>query len=161
MPMQRTDRKRARRSELGRPVSPRAANVQRRAQAPPRASASPMAPSPPREVHPSILALTAGFYATMLLLMWLIFAWSGQGVFVMLVATLVVGAFATLPAIVKLLASRRSGRKPATLHDYATGGMDTHTGPLSGRAALVQIVVVPALLTLCLVGMWIALALAR
>jgi hypothetical protein len=39
--------------------------------------------------------------------------------------------------------------------------MDTLTGPLNARAALVQIMVVPALLTLCLVGIAIALALAR
>ena len=39
--------------------------------------------------------------------------------------------------------------------------MDTLTGPLSGRAALVQIIVVPALLMLCLVGIAVALALAR
>ena len=39
--------------------------------------------------------------------------------------------------------------------------MDTLTGPLEVRAALVQIIVVPTLLTLCLVGIAIAVALAR
>jgi type IV secretory pathway VirB2 component (pilin) len=116
----------------------------------------------PREVRPGVLGLALGLgsYAVMVALMWVSFARSGEGAFVMLVATFVFASFIAVPLIILRLA-RRESAKPAPLRAYLGRTMDTLTGPLESRAALVQIIVVPALLTLCLVGIDIALALAR
>jgi hypothetical protein len=115
-----------------------------------------------REVRPGVLGLALGLgsYAAMVALMWLTFARSGEGEFVMLIATLIFASFITVPLIVLHLARRESGDEAAPLREYLGRTMDTLTGPLGSRAALVQIIVVPALLTLCLVGIAIALALA-
>jgi type IV secretory pathway VirB2 component (pilin) len=117
----------------------------------------------PREVRPGVLGLALGLgsYVAMVALMWVSFARSGEGAFVMLVATFVFASFIAVPLIILRLARRESAAKPAPLRAYLGRTMDTLTGPLESRAALVQIIVVPALLTLCLVGIDIALALAR
>jgi type IV secretory pathway VirB2 component (pilin) len=73
---------------------------------------------------------------------------------------LVFAAFAVVPLIILRLANRDAGAEPVSFREYLERGMDTLTGPLSGRAALVQIIVVPALLTLCLVGIAIAMGFA-
>jgi type IV secretory pathway VirB2 component (pilin) len=116
-----------------------------------------------REVRPGVLGLALGLgsYAAMVALMWLTFARSGEGAFVMLIATLIFATFLVVPLIVLRLARRESTAAPAPLRDYLGRTMETLTGPLGSRAALVQIIVVPALLTLCLVGIDVALALAR
>jgi hypothetical protein len=117
----------------------------------------------PREVRPGVLGLALGLgsYAAMVALMWLTFARSGEGAFVMLVATLVFASFIVVPLIILQLARRESAAAPAPLREYLGRRMDTLTGPLESRAALVQIIVVPALLTLCLIGIDVALMLAR
>jgi type IV secretory pathway VirB2 component (pilin) len=128
-----------------------------------RSTAAPTRPSRsrPREVHSGALALLLGFYGAMVALMWLTFARTGEGAFVMLVVTLVFAAFAVVPLVILRLGRRDAAAKPVSFRKYLERSMDTLTGPLTGRAALVQIIVVPALLTLCLVGIAVALALAR
>jgi hypothetical protein len=129
-----------------------------------RSAAAPPATSRrPRAVRPEVLvlALALGSYAAMVALMWLDFARTRQGDFVMLIVTLVFATFIIVPLILLRLARRESAGAPAPLRDYLERTTDTLTGPLESRAALVQIMVVPALLMLCLVGISIALALAR
>ena len=79
----------------------------------------------------------------------------------MLVVTLVFATFAVVPLIIFRLARRDTTIKPVSFRQYLKRSMDTLTGRLEGRAALVQIILVPALLTLCLVGIAVAVALAR
>ena len=130
-----------------------------------RAAAAPMPASRlrPRGVRGGVLvlALALGSYAAMVALMWLTFARTGEGLFVMLIVTLVFAAFVALPLTLLRLARRESAAEPASPREYLERSTDTLTGPLNGRAALVQIIVVPALLTLCFAGIAIALALAR
>jgi type IV secretory pathway VirB2 component (pilin) len=130
-----------------------------------RSAAAPPATSRrrPRAVRPEVLvlALALGSYAAMVALMWLDFARTRQGDFVMLIVTLVFATFIIVPLILLRLARRESAGAPAPLREYLERTTDTLTGPLGSRAALVQIMVVPALLMLCLVGISIALALAR
>jgi type IV secretory pathway VirB2 component (pilin) len=116
-----------------------------------------------REVRPAVLGLALGLgsYAAMVALMWLTFARSGEGELVMLIATLIFASFIVVPLIVLHLARRESAEEAAPLREYLERTIDTLTGPLEGRAALVQIIVVPALLTFCLVGIDVALTLAR
>jgi hypothetical protein len=108
-----------------------------------------------------VLTLALGSYAAMVTLMWLTFARTGEGLFVMLVVTLVFAAFAAVPLITFQLARRDTATEPISFREYLARPMDTLTGRLKGRAALVQIIVVPALLTLCLIGIAIAVALAH
>ena len=130
-----------------------------------RSAAAPPATSRrrPRAVRPEVLvlALALGSYAAMVALMWLDFARTPQGDFVMLIVTLVFATFIIVPLILLRLARRELAGAPAPLREYLERTTDTLTGPLGSRAALVQIMVVPALLMLCLVGISIALALAR
>jgi type IV secretory pathway VirB2 component (pilin) len=130
-----------------------------------RAAAAPMPASSLRSrgvrAGVLVLALALGSYAAMVALMWLTFARTGEGLFVMLIVTLVFAAFVAVPLILLGLARRESAAKPASLREYLERSTGTFTGPLNGRAALVQIIVVPALLTLCIAGIAIALALAR
>jgi hypothetical protein len=105
--------------------------------------------------------LTLGSYAAMVALMWLTFARTGEGLFVMLVVTLVFATFAAVPLLIFLLARGDTAIEPVSFREYLARSMDTLTGRLQGRAALVQIIGVPTLLTLCLVGIAIAVALAR
>ena len=129
-----------------------------------RSAAAPPATSRrPRAVRPEVLvlALALGSYAAMVALMWFDFARTRQGDFVMLIVTLVFATFIIVPLILLRLARRESAGAPAPLREYLERTTDTLTGPLGSRAALVQIMVVPALLMLCLVGISIALALAR
>jgi type IV secretory pathway VirB2 component (pilin) len=102
-----------------------------------------------------------GFYGAMVALMWLTFARTGEGALFMLIVTLVFAAFAAVPLLTLRLGRREAAAKPVSFREYLGQSIDTLTGPLSGRAALVQIIVVPVLLTLCLVGIAVALALAR
>ena len=46
-----------------------------------------------------------------------------------------------------------------SLREYLDAPTDTLTGPLGGRAARAQIVVVPSLLALCMIGSFIAVML--
>jgi type IV secretory pathway VirB2 component (pilin) len=130
-----------------------------------RSAASPAAPSRRRSraVRPEVLVLglALGSYAAMVALMWFDFARTRQGDFVMLIATLVFATFVIVPLILLRLARRDTAGAPTPLREYLERTTDTLTGPLGSRAALVQIMVVPALLMVCLVGISIALALAR
>jgi type IV secretory pathway VirB2 component (pilin) len=128
-----------------------------------RSSAAPIPRSRPRpgEVHSGAVALLVGFYGAMVALMWLTFARTGEGALFMLIVTLVFAAFAAVPLLTLRLGRREAAAKPVSFREYLGQSIDTLTGPLSGRAALVQIIVVPVLLTLCLVGIAVALALAR
>jgi type IV secretory pathway VirB2 component (pilin) len=128
-----------------------------------RSTTAPTPRSRPRpgEVHSGAVALLVGFYGAMVALMWLTFARTGEGALFMLIVTLVFAAFAAVPLLTLRLGRREAAAKPVSFREYLGQSIDTLTGPLSGRAALVQIIVVPVLLTLCLVGIAVALALAR
>lgn len=117
----------------------------------------------PRKVRAGVvvLALGLGCYAAMVALMWLTFARTGEEASVMLVVTLVFAVFAVVPLLILRLARRDAPADGVSFREYLERSMDTRTGPLNGRAALAQIIAVPALLTVCLVGITIALTLAR
>jgi hypothetical protein len=112
-------------------------------------------------VHQGVLALVLGFYAAMVGLMWLAFARIGEDAAVLLVVTLVFVTFAVVPLILLRLGREEEVGTSISFREFLDAEMDTLTGPLGGRAALVQIIVVPALLTLCLIGIAVALTLAR
>lgn len=138
--------------------------------APPSPRTAPIEPSSsspsgrrPSKLNPDILvlALALGSFAAMVGLMWLTFGRTVEGAFVMLIATLVYAAFIVVPLILLRLARREPAGGAASLRDYLHRTMDTRTGPLESRAALVQIVAVPVLLTLCVAGIDVALSMAR
>ena len=76
---------------------------------------------------------------------------SSHSKFMVVLAALFVVALFTVPGIV-LAQDPKIGRRPS-LQKFLSQGMDTFTGHCSGRAALVQILVVPVLLTLGVLGM--------
>jgi hypothetical protein len=115
----------------------------------------------PMRAGVAVPTLALGSYAAMVALMWFTFARTGEGLFVMLVVTLVFATFAVVPLLIFRLARRDIAIEPMPFREYLARSMDTLSGRLEGRAALVQIIGVPALLTLCLLGIAIAVALAH
>ena len=73
-----------------------------------------------------------------------------------LIAALFVIAFFTVPRI--FFAVERDSGVRASFDDFLNKGMDTLTGHNSGKAALVQMLVVPVMLTLGVLAMGITIA---
>ena len=81
---------------------------------------------------------------------------SAESIFVLVIAALFVVVFFTVPRI--FFAVERDSCVRASFDDFLNNGMDTLTGHNSGKAALVQMLVVPIMLTLGVLAMGIAIA---
>jgi hypothetical protein len=80
----------------------------------------------------------------------------GKSRFSMVIAALFVVAFFTVPRL--FMAQEPVDGRRATMGQFLGGGMETFTGHCSGRAALVQMFVVPVLLTLGVLSIAIIIA---
>ena len=83
---------------------------------------------------------------------------SAESIFVIVIAALFVVAFFTVPRI--FFAVERDSGVRASFDDFLNKGMNTLTGHNSGKAALVQMLIVPIMLTLGVLAMGIAIATA-
>jgi hypothetical protein len=94
-----------------------------REEKPPRAARAPASRPRPRRVQGAVLvlALAVGSYAAMVALMWLTFARTGEGAFVMLVVTLVFASFAAVPVIILRLARQDELPSPARFASISSG----------------------------------------
>jgi hypothetical protein len=79
---------------------------------------------------------------------------SAHSIFMITISALFLVAFFTVPRIF-LKIEPKSGARP-TLERFMAEGMETLTGHSSGRAALIQILIVPVLLTFGALAMGIA-----
>lgn len=80
----------------------------------------------------------------------------GPSLFAIVISAFFVFMFFAVPAA--MLSVRAGAARPATWDRFMHEGLDTHTGRSSGAAALVQMLVVPASLTLGILGMGLAIA---
>jgi len=113
--------------------------------------ATPAAPDVPAAVGGVIAAAYAGLIAALAVAT----AGSAQSIFAIVVAALFVVVFFTVPRI--FFAVERGGVR-ASFDDFLANGMDTFTGHNSGKAALVQMLVVPVTLTLGVLAIGIVIA---
>lgn len=103
--------------------------------------------APATELHPAILALSAGLYATMIGIFWVTFASALDVAIALGIAAFFLAMFVAVP-IVMLRSGTIGDRVPTTsLRAFLDGKLDTFTGLVSGRAALALVVTVPVCLT--------------
>ena len=114
--------------------------------------ATPAAPDVPAAVGGLIAASYAGLIAALAVAT----IGSAQSIFVIVIAALFVVAFFTVPRI--FFAVERDSGVRASFDDFLNKGMDTLTGHNSGKAALVQMLIVPIMLTLGVLAMGITIA---
>ena len=116
--------------------------------------ATPAAPDVPAAVG----GLIAASYAGLIVALAVATVGSAESIFVIVIAAPFVIAFFTVPRI--FFAVERNSGVRASFDDFLNKGMDTFTGHNSGKAALVQMLVVPVLLTFAILAMGVAIATA-
>ena len=114
--------------------------------------ATPAAPDVPAAVG----GMIAASYAGLIVALAVATAGSGKSTFVIAIAALLVIVFFTVPRI--FFSVERGSGVRASFDDFMRNGMDTLTGHNSGSSALVQMLIVPVLLTLAVLTMGIAIA---
>lgn len=120
--------------------------------------AGPLFPVPPGVHHGAFYAF-AGLYGAMLLLFLLTFIDSGQTVFALGICTVYGLLFFGTPLVLYRVSGQTPGRRGWA--DFLDEKMETNTGMISGRAALVQICIVPAALLPFIAFMGVVIALNR
>ena len=105
------------------------------------------------DVAPGVGGLILTAYLGLLAVFFTLFAGSPAALFAVCVSASFVAIFFTVPRIFLAVEADKS-RRP-TLDGFMARGIDTFTGHSSGRDALVQILIVPVLLTLGLLVMGI------
>ena len=98
------------------------------------------------DVPAAVGTLLFGTYLALIGALALATAAPGVSSFVLVIAALFVVAFFTIPHFI-LAQEPREGRQ-SSMDQFLARGMDTFTGHCDGKAALVQMFVVPVLLTL-------------
>ena len=116
--------------------------------------ATPAAPDVPAAVGGVIAASYAGLIAALAVAT----VGSTESIFVIVIAALFVIAFFTVPRI--FFAVERDSGVRTSFDDFLRNGMNTFTGHNGGKAALVQMLIIPIMLTLAVVAMGIAIATA-
>ena len=107
------------------------------------------APDMPGAAGGLMIAVYGGLMGAFALTM----AVGGPATFAIVISSFYVVMFFAVPAI--FLGVERDGERRPSLGEFLESGIDTATGPISGRGALVQMLVVPALLTLAIAAMGI------
>jgi len=103
---------------------------------------APAAPDVPAAVGVLLFAIYLGLIGALALAT----AGPGESRFMLVIASLFVVAFFTVPRLI--LAQEPSYGHRVTMARFLADGIETNTGHCSGRAALVQMLVVPVMLTL-------------
>lgn len=116
--------------------------------------ATPAAPDVPAVVG----GMVAASYAALIIALAIATIGPGESGFMLAIAALFVTIFFGVPRI--FFAVEQDGGVRASLRDFLRDGMDTCTGHNSGTAALVQMLIVPLLLTLAVLAMGIVIAMA-
>lgn len=130
-------------------------------------AASTLSPSPAGErpgavaaapdVPAAVGGMIAAAYAALIAALFIATAGSLSSIFAIVIAGLFVVIFFTVPRIF-FAVEPMTERRP-DLGKFLNRGMDTFTGHATGRAALVQMLVVPVLLTAAILAMGLIIAL--
>jgi len=123
------------------------------AEIPTREESAPRPASAVPDIAPGVGGLILTAYAGLIMVPFAFFTGSALALFAVTIAALFAVAFFTVPILFLKVEADRS-RRP-DLASFWYGGMQTLTGHCSGRDALVQMLIVPVLLTLGLATMGI------
>ena len=110
------------------------------------------------DVPAAVGGMIAASYAGLIVALAVATVGSAESLFVIVIAALFVTTFFTVPRI--FFAVERDSGARASFDDFLRKGMTTFTGHNSGKAALVQMLIVPVLLTLGVLAMGIIIATA-
>jgi hypothetical protein len=134
--------------------------------------ASTAAPAPPAEtaqdpshghlcdLPPCIHGLTLGVWAVFFLVLWVTFWSSGNALSMIAVSTAYGAMFFGVPAVMGRMHPERP-RARSTIAQFLKGRFDTLYGPVKGMDAVLQIIIVPAAITLGAIAIGIIISFAR
>ena len=108
------------------------------------------------DVPVAVGRLIVGAYAALIAAFALAAAGSRESVFMICISALFVVMFFTVPRLMLGVEPKGAGRP--SFSRFVESGMDTFTGHSTGRAALVQILIVPVFLTVAVLAMGVAAA---
>ena len=115
-------------------------------------TATPAAPDVPAAVG----VMIAASYAGLIVALAVATVGSAESIFVIVIAALFVVAFFTVPRI--FFAVERDSGVRMSFDAFLRNGMDTFTGHNSGKAALIQMLIIPVMLTFAVLAMGVAIA---
>ena len=110
------------------------------------------------DVPAAVGGMIAASYAGLIVALAVATVGSAESLFVIVIVALFVTTFFTVPRI--FFAVERDSGVRTSFDDFLRNGMDTWTGHNSGKAALVQMLIVPVMLTLAVLAMGIIIATA-
>lgn len=105
------------------------------------------------DIAPGVGGLIVAAYVSLVLVLFTFFTGSLGAMFAVVIAAGFVAIFFTIPRIF-FSVEPGAGRRPS-LPEFMEKGIDTFTGHSGGRAAILQMLIVPVLLTLGLLAMGI------
>jgi hypothetical protein len=111
---------------------------------------TPAVPDMPVAVGRAIVCL----YSALIIIFFLTMGFGGEARFMIAISGLYLAMFLGVPSVF-LRVEADPSRRPS-MAGFMARGIQTHTGPMSGRSALAQIFVVPALLTLGILAIGLA-----
>lgn len=114
--------------------------------------ATPAAPDVPAAVG----GLIAASYAGLIVALAVATTASAESIFVIVIAGLFVTVFFTVPRV--FFAVERDSSVRVSFDDFLSDGMNTFTGHNSGKEALVQMLIIPVMLTLTVLAIGIIIA---
>jgi uncharacterized SAM-binding protein YcdF (DUF218 family) len=113
------------------------------------------------ELPPRVWLLLLGAYLTILGLLWLGFGTSTEGVIVLVVDTVFFAAFFTAPWVVMQIARATGQVEGGGFAEFLRRGLDTPSGQLTARDAMLQVALVPVALAFGIAAIALIAFLAR
>lgn len=114
----------------------------------------------PGDMHLGVYAIALACWATFLALFWITFSVSGSARFMLTICLVYAAVFFSVPVILtRLMPEKRPSR--GSLFSFLKGTIQTIDGPVKGVDALVQVILVPACLTVGGIAIGIIITLAR
>ena len=123
--------------------------------APPPVGVNPARAAP--DVPGAVGGMIVASYVALIGALYVVTAGSAQSIFAIAIAAIFVAVFFAVPRI--FLAMEAGDERRPALAEFMDSGMQTLTGHASGAAALVQMLVVPVLLTLAVLAIGVITAL--
>jgi len=111
------------------------------------------------QVHAGVFTIYTGMFVIIIFAFYAVFSRDAETVFMIAICIF----YGTMYFGTPLVLQKASGEVPARA-DWSTflsEPIATHTGPISGRAALIQICIVPTALAICVIGICLIIAFSR
>jgi hypothetical protein len=114
----------------------------------------------PGDMHLGVYGSAVACWAVFLALFWITFSGSGNALFILTICLFYAVVFFSVPAILtRLIPEKRPSR--GSLLSFMRGTIQTIDGPVKGYDALIQVILVPACLSIGGLAIGIIIAMAR